>query len=241
MFPQCGTHGVCTLKWALEVQLTLEPQGVGALTRPPRVRKSACNWVSPTYSGSLCICVSAAADSTHQEVCNLVRFTTENNPERFKPVLFRGFTVLVIWKCIFFYRYYSKVYQTHTCTYVHIWKYTSLHGSQPRPGKGACVTQWSYAPCHAGPPKTDGQPDAKSRLIRKDPDAGKDWGREEKRATEDDMVGWHHWLDGHEFEQVLGDSEGHRTLAVYQATKSQTRLGNGTTAKRYICMTCICE
>ena len=39
-------------------------------------------------------------------------------------------------------------------------------------------------------------PDAKSRLIGKDPDAGKDWGQEEKRATEDEMVGWHHWLDG---------------------------------------------
>ena len=43
-------------------------------------------------------------------------------------------------------------------------------------------------------------PDAKSWLIRKDPDAGKDWGQEEKRVTEDEMVGWHHWLNGHEFE-----------------------------------------
>ena len=40
----------------------------------------------------------------------------------------------------------------------------------------------------------------KSWLIGKDPDAGKDWGQEEKGMTEDDMVGWHHWLDGHEFE-----------------------------------------
>ena len=43
-------------------------------------------------------------------------------------------------------------------------------------------------------------PDAKSWLIWKDPDAGKDWRWEEKRMTEDEMVGWHHWLNGHEFE-----------------------------------------
>ena len=43
-------------------------------------------------------------------------------------------------------------------------------------------------------------PDAKSQLIGKDPDAGKDWGQEEKGTTEDEMVGWHHWLNGHEFE-----------------------------------------
>ena len=44
-------------------------------------------------------------------------------------------------------------------------------------------------------------PDAKKWLLRKDPDAGKDW-RHEKGMTEDEMVGWHHWLDGHEFEQA---------------------------------------
>ena len=42
-------------------------------------------------------------------------------------------------------------------------------------------------------------PDAKSRLIGKDPDAGRDWGQEEKRMTEHEMAGWHHQLDGHEF------------------------------------------
>ena len=51
-------------------------------------------------------------------------------------------------------------------------------------------------------------PDVKSRLIGKDHDAGKDWGQEEKGTTEDEMVGWHHWLNGHEFEQTPGDSEG---------------------------------
>ena len=54
------------------------------------------------------------------------------------------------------------------------------------------------------------QPDAKSWLIRKDPDAGKDWGQEEKGMTEDEMVGWHHGLDRHEFEQApgVGDEQG---------------------------------
>ena len=42
-------------------------------------------------------------------------------------------------------------------------------------------------------------PDAKNWLTGKDPDAGKDWWQEEKGTTEDEMVGWHHWLDGHEF------------------------------------------
>ena len=54
-------------------------------------------------------------------------------------------------------------------------------------------------------------PDAKSRLIRKDPDAGKVW-RLEKGMTEDEMVAWHHWFNGCEFEQVLRDDEGQRSL-----------------------------
>ena len=55
-------------------------------------------------------------------------------------------------------------------------------------------------------------PDVKSWLIRKDPDAGKDW-RREKGTTEDEMVGWHHRLDGHEFEQTPGVGDGQRGLA----------------------------
>ena len=47
-------------------------------------------------------------------------------------------------------------------------------------------------------------PDAKSWLIGKDPDAGKDWGQEKKGTTDDEMVGWHHWLNAHEFGKVLG-------------------------------------
>ena len=54
-------------------------------------------------------------------------------------------------------------------------------------------------------------PDAKSWLTAKDPDDGKDWGQK-KGMTEDEMVGWHHQLNGHEFEQILGDSEGQGSL-----------------------------
>ena len=51
-------------------------------------------------------------------------------------------------------------------------------------------------------------PYAKSWLIGKDSDAGRDWGQEEKGTTEDEMAGWHHQLDGHEFEWTPGDSDG---------------------------------
>ena len=54
--------------------------------------------------------------------------------------------------------------------------------------------------------------DGTSWLIGKDLDAGKEWKQEEKGMTEDEMVGWHHWLNGHEFEQTLRDSEGQRSL-----------------------------
>ena len=50
-------------------------------------------------------------------------------------------------------------------------------------------------------------PDVKSQLIGKDPDAGENWGQEEKGVTKDKRVGWHHQLNGHEFEQTLGDRE----------------------------------
>ena len=56
-------------------------------------------------------------------------------------------------------------------------------------------------------------PDAKNWLIKKDPDAGKDWRQEEKGTTEDKIIGWHHLLNGHESEQPLGDGEGQGSLA----------------------------
>ena len=56
-------------------------------------------------------------------------------------------------------------------------------------------------------------PDAKGWLIWKDPDAGKDWGQEEKGTTEDEMVGWHHWLNEHGFGWTLGVGDGQGGLA----------------------------
>ena len=56
-------------------------------------------------------------------------------------------------------------------------------------------------------------PDAKNLLIWKNPDAGKDWRQEEKGTTDDEMVGWHHRLNGHEFKQAQGFSDGQGGLA----------------------------
>ena len=56
-------------------------------------------------------------------------------------------------------------------------------------------------------------PDKKSWLIRKDADSGKDWRQGEKGTIEDELVGWHHWFNGHEFEQASGDGEGQECLA----------------------------
>ena len=55
--------------------------------------------------------------------------------------------------------------------------------------------------------------DVKSWLTRKDPGAGKDWRQEKGEMTEDEMIGWHHQLNGHEFEQTPGDGEGQGSLA----------------------------
>ena len=58
-------------------------------------------------------------------------------------------------------------------------------------------------------------PDVKNWLIGKDPDTGEDWGQVEKGMTEDEMVGWHHWLSGHKFEQALGVGDGQGSLLCY--------------------------
>ena len=59
-----------------------------------------------------------------------------------------------------------------------------------------------------------GPPDVRSLFTRKDPDARKNGGQEEKRVTEDEMVGWHHWINGHEFEQAPEDSKGQGSLVL---------------------------
>ena len=69
------------------------------------------------------------------------------------------------------------------------------------------------------------QSDEKTWLIGKHPDAGKYWNQEDKGMTEDEIAGWHHWLNGHEFEQGLGNDEGKGSLAWCSCgvAKSQTR------------------
>ena len=79
-------------------------------------------------------------------------------------------------------------------------------------------------------------PDVKSWLIGKDPDAGKDWRQKEKGMTEDEMVGWHHWLNGHQFEQTPGNSEGQGSLECCspwgQKESDRTERGNNKKYKR---------
>ena len=58
-------------------------------------------------------------------------------------------------------------------------------------------------------------PDMRSQFIGKDADAGKEWRQEEKEMTEDEMVGWYHQLNGHEFEPASGHGEVQRSLACY--------------------------
>ena len=77
------------------------------------------------------------------------------------------------------------------------------------PDTGVLHLCWERDLCHI----PSWLPDGKSWLIAKDPDAGKDWGQEEKGATEDEMVGWHRWLNGHEFEQTPGDGQWQGSLA----------------------------
>ena len=57
--------------------------------------------------------------------------------------------------------------------------------------------------------------DAKNWLIGNDLDSGKDWMQEEKGTIEDEMIGWHHWLNGHEFEQALGVGDGQGSLMCF--------------------------
>ena len=82
-------------------------------------------------------------------------------------------------------------------------------------------------------------PDVKNWLLRKDPDAGRDWGQEKKRTTEEEMVGWHHQLDGHESEKAeswwrTGKPDMLQSTGV---AKNQTRLSNWTKLAQGWCIT----
>ena len=77
-------------------------------------------------------------------------------------------------------------------------------------------------------------PNLESQLFRKDPDAGKDWKHEEKGTAEDEMVGWHYWLNGHKFEQApgVGDGQGILTCCSPWGCKRLARLSDWTTTKQ---------
>ena len=104
--------------------------------------------------------------------------------------------------------------------------------------KSSCIISGVNWCSHYGKKKAEApilwSPDAKVRLIRKDSDAGKDWKQKEKGAAEDEMVRQHHWLNGHELEQTLGDSGGHRSLVCCSpwGRKESAWLSNWTTTTR---------
>ena len=74
----------------------------------------------------------------------------------------------------------------------------------------------------------------KSWRIGKDPDTGKDWGQEEKGASEDKMAGWHHRLNGHEFEQTWGDGEAQGTLVCLSPWRHRVRHHLATEQQQYL-------
>ena len=85
-------------------------------------------------------------------------------------------------------------------------------------------------------------PHGKSWLIGKDSDVGKDWGQEEKGTTEDEMAGWHHWLDGHESEWTpgVGDAQGGLVCCDSQGRKESDRTeGVNWTEQKIRYFTCI--
>ena len=93
------------------------------------------------------------------------------------------------------------------------WEFLQLQGDPTSLSKGK--QSWIFSG------RTDAEaetpilwpPDAKNWLIEKDPDAERDWRQEEKGRVEDEMVGWHHWLDGHGFEQAPGVGDEQESLA----------------------------
>ena len=92
------------------------------------------------------------------------------------------------------------------------WEFLGLQGDLTSPSERKSVLNshwkdWCWSCPILWPP------DAKNWLLGKDPDAGKDWRQEEKGTTEDEMVGWHHRLNGHEFEEAPGVGDGQGSLA----------------------------
>ena len=108
--------------------------------------------------------------------------------------------------------------------------WSSIPGNQIKPVSPKGNQSWIFIGRTGAEPEAPilSQPDAKSWLIGKDPDAWKDWRQEEKGMTEDETVGWHHWLNRHKFEQMSGGREGQESLECCSpwVSKSQTQWSN---------------
>ena len=109
------------------------------------------------------------------------------------------------------------------------WESLGLQGDPTSPSKGD--QSWVFIG------RTDAEaetpilwPSDESSWLWKDPDAGRHWGQEEKGRTEDEMAGWHHRLDGHEFEWILGvgDGQGGLACSIHGVRKSRTQLSDWT-------------
>ena len=106
---------------------------------------------------------------------------------------------LFSWKTSYISDRMAEVVDIHTCAYI--------------PGSLARVYGRRWFLVKTSLVGLQSSPDTNNWLIGKDPDAGKDWWQEEKGTTEDEMVGWHHWFDGHELEQAPGAGDGQGGLA----------------------------
>ena len=139
------------------------------------------------------------------------------------------------------YFYWERI--THLCMIQRVLPFTppllNVCGSSASvtfvPAKWENLPSGLHVPAEIGR-QTDGyarfMPALKSSVTsqrQKNPDAGKDWGQEEKEATEDEMVGWHHWLNRHEFQELVKDREAWQ-IAVHGIAKSWTWLSDWTTA-----------
>ena len=113
---------------------------------------------------------------------------------------------------------------------------SALNSKEIRPGNPKGNQSWTFIGRADAEAPILWPPDAKNWLTGKDPDAGRDWRLEEKGMTEDEMVGWHHWLNGHEFEQTPRDSDRQGSLVCCSPwgcrVKSWTRLSGWTTTMK---------
>ena len=116
------------------------------------------------------------------------------------------------------------------------WKAEKTRGGMEQPFNTvrgvlkARTLTWFAIPFFSGPILWP--PDTKNWLVGKDPDTGKDWGQEEKGTIEDEMVGWHHWPNGHEFEQAPGAGGGQDKPGVLQSMGSK-RVGHDWATELY--------